>query len=342
MVPLNDRSGNGLLRSGIGALQIQITTSRPGTVPYSRTMFRRIRKVFVVALAVTAILVVTVAGPGVAPASAQEVIHVTEDDADSAPVIEPTVSLVATADVNPYFYPVQFNLGPDMSSDSRWIVYQRATAAGPRLFRLDLMTGKMVRVSGDREGFAPHVSDDGSRIVFETGSENEGSAAWMWTASTGEIERLSPVGNHASFVTISDDGSTVAWVQRPHMLSGTNTVVLKGDDRRLYEHFGGAPQVSADGRYLFHTVEQAQLVRRDLTSGEVVPVPPYAPNPFGAEADRSTTDDGTLIATSGPYLNDYHLGSAVTVSNVGGRRPLTGTSSVDDLVVRSAPGTPFR
>ena len=173
------------------------------------------------------------------------------------------------------------------SADGRYVVFASAVASNIEIFRTDLLTGEVVRVStsatggqADSNSYQPQISADGRYVVFLSdatnlvaGDTNVRSDIFRKDLVTGEIVRVS---------TSASSGQA------------------NNDSYR--------PQISADGRYVVFTSDASDLVagdtnvrsdifRKDLQTGEIIRVSTSA---TGAQA--SGYSDYAQISADGRYV----------------------------------------
>lgn len=221
---------------------------------------------------------------------------------------------------------------PDITADNRYVVFHSAatnlggTGANQQIFRKDLNTGEIVLVSRTAAGVEangecrrPVISEDGSRVAFESSATNLGGTGtyrqtFLKNLNTGELKIAS---SSATGVEASD-----------------NT---------------GHPSISADGKYVtFHSKGSTlhsgmsgsyeQVLRKDVDSGAVVLV--------SCKADGTEANDKSRYATmngDGRYVTFYSTATnlvtpAPTVFDQVYRKDLA-TGSVD-LVSCNAAGEP--
>ncbi len=245
------------------------------------------------------------------PAAAEPPISIDESGMAAAPSFEPTRSLIAEVEGDGafYFYVSLFNTGPSMSPNAEWVVFNAGNGYEPLMTRLHVRSGS-TRPIGDRtDQSANHViSNDGRYVAFE------GVRTELWDSSTAAVTDIG--GNlSGNSVSMSNDGRVVAW-NGPTDDDGSTAVVWSAGDRRAWPAGFGTAAISGNGRYLFHVEgigDGVQHVRRDLETGDLVSHPGFGDNEFPAVASRSISHDGSLVISSGPWRQDYHLGSAVTL-----------------------------
>ncbi|MDX2606650.1 hypothetical protein PV379_38855 [Streptomyces caniscabiei] len=212
-----------------------------------------------------------------------------------------------------------------LSADARYAVLVASADEGRVVFLRDRARGTTERISHPRptweprDAFAPTVSDDGERVVYQYTYANgprgdDWCDIWMLDRATGERTRIdrshdgSPTERESLEPSISGDGRTVVFESRdtrlvPNDRDGSWNVfvhtVATGENRRLHAAYGGPhnahtrnPAVSADGRHVTFTswVEEPgggsrhPVHLRDLKRGTTVLL---TPDPTGGTATAS-------------------------------------------------------
>jgi len=176
--------------------------------------------------------------------------------------------------------PAEFSVSPD----GRYAVYTlRQTGEGTVVFLRDRVAGTTERISRPdptwepRNAFAPTVSDDGRRVVYEYTYANgprgdDWGDVWLYdrrTHANTQIDRSydgSATEKESLDPSISGDGRTVVFESRDtHLVPDDNDVswnvfvhtIATGKNLRIHGTQGGTgevytrePAVSADGRYV--------------------------------------------------------------------------------------------
>jgi hypothetical protein len=250
--------------------------------------------------------------------------HLTEADMRGAPTFEPELSLVANSRGDFFFSTNLYQFTPTLSGDGNWIVHPVRLAAGLEgwenadLYRRSLVTGARERIDTGGESTDPAVSDNGRHVVYQRYDLGSGqSAIRRWVAGVGNANLTPPGSPPAAYnrlPSISDVGTTIAWLSRegetPDRVKvwRNGQVMSKPAGERGFFIATDAMTVSGNGGHVFFNDVNGQPSRWDLSTGAVLAV-----------ADEGqVSDDGGLVAGSGPYLDDYALGSAATVYRVGG------------------------
>ncbi|WP_216590477.1 TolB family protein [Streptomyces brasiliscabiei] len=205
-----------------------------------------------------------------------------------------------------------------LGADARHAVYVASSEEeGYVVFLRDRAKGTTERISHPkptwetRNAFAPTVSDDGNRVVYQytyAGGPrgDDWGDIWMLDRATGKrtlIDRSydgSPTERESLEPSISGDGRTVVFESRDtHLVTGDDDgswnvfahTVATGKNRRLHATHGGPhaaytrnPAVGADGRFVTFTswVEEAgsqdgaeyPVYLRDLKKGTTVLLTP--------------------------------------------------------------------
>ncbi|MEF8756274.1 MAG: PKD domain-containing protein [Accumulibacter sp.] len=188
-------------------------------------------------------------------------------------------------------YPI---VQPDVSADGRYVVFRSEanlvsddTNQQPDIFRKDLTTGQVVRVSTDALGgqvdgssYSPAISSDGRYVVFESYASNLvaddtnfNSDTFRKDLTTGQVVRVS---------TDALGGQADWWSSSPNISSDGRYVVFYSD----------ASNLVADD-----TNQAPDIFRKDLTTGQVVRVSTDA---LGGQAHRSS--DSPNISSDGRYV----------------------------------------
>lgn len=183
---------------------------------------------------------------------------------------------------------------PDITADNRYVVFHSAatnlggTGANQQIFRKDLNTGEIVLVSRTAAGVEanggcrrPVISEDGSRVAFESEATNLGGTGtyrqiFLKNLNTGELK----------------------------IASSSATGVESSDNN-------GHPSISADGKYVtFHSKGSTlhsgmsgsyeQVLRKDVDTGAVVLVSSKADGTEGNDKSRYATMNG-----DGRYVTFY-------------------------------------
>lgn len=184
---------------------------------------------------------------------------------------------------------------PDITSDNRYVVFHSdatnlgGTGSNQQIFRKDLVTGEVILVSKtvadvEADGFCrrPVISDDGTKVVFESYATNLGG--------TGNYRQVFLKNLTSGVVSI---------------VSSNGEVVEEADNNT------GHPSISSDGRYAtFHSPAAnllpsvggtySQVFRKDLVSGDLILVSSKADNTAGNGYSRYST-----INSSGRYVTFY-------------------------------------
>ncbi|MDX3640551.1 hypothetical protein [Streptomyces sp. MB09-02B] len=183
-----------------------------------------------------------------------------------------------------------------LSADARHAVFVASSDEGYVVFLRDRAKGTTERISHPkptwetRNAFAPTVSDDGDRVVYQYTYANgprgdDWGDVWMFDRATGERTQIdrshdgSPTERESLEPSISGDGRTVVFESRdtrliPNDDDGSWNVfvhtVATGKNRRLHATHGGPrnahtrdPAVSADGRFVTFTSWVEETGSRD-------------------------------------------------------------------------------
>ncbi len=305
-------------------------------VPYSRAMFRRRSSALFRAptlqlrrLLILVVAMALFATSGATAVEAQSTPILTKEDMLSATAFEPHVTLAAVVPGDFFFSTNLHQFVPAMSGDGNWIVYPSLVGSieireAEELYRRSMVTGSAQRITVGGAASDPAVSDNGRIVAFDSRESVDTSVPHIrrWKVGEGFID-LSPPQEFARRYdrqpSVSDNGTTVAWMsqegENPNQVKVWVDGVVRSKPARSeiagatgLTNATDAMMVSGDGRFVFHVDGAGQPVRWDLVSGDVVQV---------ADVGQ-VSDDGTLIAGSGPYMGDFLLGSAATVYRVGG------------------------
>ena len=198
---------------------------------------------------------------------------------------------------------------PALSGDGRWAAFTSFATnleAAPQVsiwgdvFLRDMRTGELVCLSrgpggqeGDGTSERPALSDDGTRVVFQSfadnllpGDDNGFSDIFLWDATSGKLRLLShgvdgsPARGHSTHPTISGDGRTVSFVSdAPNLVADDSNGRLDlfvldlhgpdGDSTQTIERVAlvGAPQAGrADVDPIFDSRTHAAAFPRSALS----------------------------------------------------------------------------
>lgn len=246
---------------------------------------------------------------------------------------------------------------PSISSDGRYVVFVSNTSdlvigdtnSVNDIFRKDLVTGEVIRVSTDSqgneandEGWYSSISSDGRYVVFDSyasnlvsGDTNGNGDIFRKDLTTGEIVRVSTssdgsqANSYSDWPSFSSDGRFVAYVSRATNLVPDDTnedtldvfrkdlttgenIRVTTDSQGNEAFYGGGmypPSISSDGRYVVFDSDDSELVlgdtnwygdvfRKDLTTNETVRV---SVNSYNNQANATSyypaiSSDGRYIA----------------------------------------------
>ncbi|WP_445501841.1 hypothetical protein [Microvirga sp. G4-2] len=139
-----------------------------------------------------------------------------------------------------------------VSADGRYVVFESSasnlvaddTNGRTDIFRKDLVTGELVRVSmaadgttqGDASSFSAHISADGRYVVFESSASN----------------------------LVADDTNNAPDVFRKDLITGAvERLSMATDGITQGNSFSSDPHLSADGRYVIFSSDSSNLVPGD-------------------------------------------------------------------------------
>ncbi len=131
---------------------------------------------------------------------------------------------------------------PDISADGNWVVYQSEASGTIEVYRIRIDGAQKLQVS-TAGGDDPHVSGDGSLVVYDNGD------CFLWSAGDLSTTALTGSGNCRQ-PRISDDGSAVWFLDRPELFDGVDEArerpyrydVASG----VVERVGGVARLGAD------------------------------------------------------------------------------------------------
>lgn len=192
---------------------------------------------------------------------------------------------------------------PSFAPDGSWLVFESNAESFRDLYRLELASGALLRLTNDANGnFEPAVSPDGQRIAFV--SSRDGNAEiYVMSADGGDPRRLTSSPGDDSAPRWSPEGRTIAFTSGRDRARGIDVFVMDaegGGQRALVDDPTRTRSIlardvafSPDGRQLAFT----QLVPSGLGGGIVV----------------VATDTGKVVARTG----EAGTGNAGTAEGTG-------------------------
>ncbi|MGX9355292.1 Tol-Pal system beta propeller repeat protein TolB [Roseobacteraceae bacterium S113] len=185
------------------------------------------------------------------------------------------------------------SFSPRFSPDGRSIVFSLAQGANTDIFRMDVASGAMSRLTNTPAiETSPSFSPDGSQIIFE--SDRSGSQQiYVMSASGGEARRISfEQGRYGSPVW-SPRGDRVAFTKQANGRFHIGVMRLDGSDERLLtaSFLDESPTWSPNGRVIMFTRE---------TQGASGSASLYSVDISGRNLKRVTTPGGGSDPSWGP------------------------------------------
>jgi TolB protein len=118
---------------------------------------------------------------------------------------------------------------PSFSPGGRWLVFESNAESFRDLYRLDLASGAVLRLTNDANGnFEPSVSPDGQRIAFV--SSRDGNAEiYVMSADGGDARRLTSSPGDDSAPIWSPEGQTIAFTSGRDRARGIDVFVMDGE-----------------------------------------------------------------------------------------------------------------
>jgi TolB protein len=185
---------------------------------------------------------------------------------------------------------------PSWSPDGQWLVFESNAASFRDLYRLDLASGSILRLTDDPQGnFEPAISPDGQRIAFV--SSRDGNAEiYVMTSDGGSPQRLTHALGDDSAPTWSPDGRTIAFLSARERERGIDVFVMDGDGA------GQRPLVDDPTR-------TRSIIARDATfspDGSRLAFTQLVPGGEGGGVVIVATDTGEVVArTTGEPVDDH-------------------------------------
>ncbi len=120
---------------------------------------------------------------------------------------------------------------PSWAPDGTWLVFESNAESFRDLYRLDLASGSVLRLTNDPQGnFEPAVSPDGQRIAFV--SSRDGNAEiYVMTADGGSPTRLTYAIGDDSAPIWSPEGQTIAFFSGRERERGIDLFVMDAEGK---------------------------------------------------------------------------------------------------------------
>jgi TolB protein len=197
---------------------------------------------------------------------------------------------------------------PSWSPDGRWLVFESNAASFRDLYRLELASASVLRLTDDVQGnFEPSVSPDGQRIAFV--SSRDGNAeVYVMTADGGSPQRLTDAIGDDSAPIWSPDGRTIAFFSARDRARGIDVFVMDADGAgqralvvdptRTRSIIARDARFSPDGRQLAFT----QLVPGGEGGGLVIVATDTGEVVARTEGTASHTDEQPSWSPDGRHL----------------------------------------
>lgn len=195
---------------------------------------------------------------------------------------------------------------PSWSPDGGWIVFESDADSFRDLYRLDVKSDALLRLTNDPEGnFEPAVSPDGQRIAFV--SSRDGNAEiYVMTADGGAPTRVTNSPGDDTAPVWSPDGQTIAFRSARAKqrgidvfmtdLAGTKVQPVLGDDSRKQRVITNDLAYSPDGSLLAFS----ELVPKTGSASIVIVRP--ATGQLVARTDAPGVDEQPSWSPDGQHL----------------------------------------
>jgi TolB protein len=118
---------------------------------------------------------------------------------------------------------------PSWAPDGGWLVIESATHSFRDLYRVELDSGSVLRLTDDPEGnFEPAIAPDGQRIAFVS-SRDDNAEIYVMSSDGGDPRRLTNSPGDDTSPHWSPDGRTLAFVSARERKRGDDVFVMNPD-----------------------------------------------------------------------------------------------------------------